>query len=575
MNIVGLNFSIDSAAALVCDGKRVAAAAEERFTRVKHDAAFPANALKFCLDRAGLSAAEVDSFAFFWNPGAHLEPFLSRRSASVRHHAEYLESLPNYLLQLLGRPRVLSTTQTFQLDGGKNLRIHYVDHHTAHAAAAFFNSPFDSAAVLTVDGYGERTAAMIAVALGTTITPLLRIEYPHSIGAFYAAFTQYMGFKPNSGEGKLMGLASYGDDSLYPKVAQLVRYTPDGFELDLSYFQFYVERTTRYSPKLVELLGPPRFPGSEVTSRHENIASAVQKVTEDLLLHLARIALRVTGEKNLVMAGGVALNCVANRRIQFEAGFDRIFVLPPAGDAGTSLGAAQYVAHVLYSQPRDPDPYLDYLGYENSQEEILQAIKTSGAAFAELREPAKTGARILAAGKILGWFQGRSEFGPRALGNRSILADPRPAEMKDILNARVKFREPFRPFAPSCLEEACGELFDSSVPSPFMLRVYNTLPNRMSDLAAVTHVDGGARVQTVNPSQNLLYYNLISEFGRLTGVPCILNTSFNVRGEPIINNIKEALFCFFSTDMDYLIAGNYLVAKSPDALQAVFNDGSS
>jgi len=566
MNVVGLNFSIDSAAALVSGGRRIAASTEERFSRLKHDAAFPADALKFCLSKGGISAHDVDSFAFFWNPGTHLEPLLSRRSSSVRHHAEYLEILPNYLLQTLGKPGVSATSQAFRLDSGRKLDISYVDHHTAHAAAAFFNSPFDSAAVLTVDGYGERTAAMIARANGNTIEPLVRIDFPHSVGAFYAAFTQYLGFKANSGEGKVMGLASYGDDSLYSKVAPLVRYTETGFELDLSCFQFFLERTARYSPKLVELLGPARAPESEITARHENIATAMQKVCEDMMLHLARVALRLTGEKNLALAGGVALNCVANRRVQFEVGFDRMFILPPAGDAGSSLGAAQYVSHVLNSEPRDPAPYLDYLGFENSPEEMLHAVRTSGAAFVELPEPHKVAARLIADGKIVGWFQGRAEFGPRALGNRSIVADPRPASMKDVLNARVKFREPFRPFAPSCLEQACGDLFDSPVPSPFMLRVYNTLPNRLNDLAAITHVDGGARVQTVNPDQNPAYYKLIEEFGRITGVPCILNTSFNIRGEPIINNVKEALFCFFGTDMDYLVAGNLLVAKSPETL---------
>jgi len=567
MKIVGLNYSIDSAAALVDGGRRVAACAEERLTRQKHDRSFPVKSLDFCLRKGGVAADEIDAFAFFWNPGTHIEPMLGRQSNAVRHHAEYLYAVPNHLLQLLGQPGVQHTEQTFTLAGNRKLQVHYVDHHSAHAAGAFFNSPFDRAAILTVDGYGERTSTAILRGSGLDIEPVLTVEFPHSIGAFYAAITQYLGFKANSGEGKVMGLASYGDRSLYEKVSSLVKLTDEGFELDLSYFSYFVERTTRYSPKLVSLLGPPRSPESEIDSRHKNIASALQLVTEDLLLHMARLAREKTGEKNLAIAGGVALNCVANSRIMLEAGFENIFIYPPAGDAGTSLGAAQWVAHVLNREPRDPAPYLDYLGFENSDAEIRHALETSGAAFARLDDAPARAARLIANSKIVGWFQGRTEFGPRALGNRSIVADPRPAEMKDVLNARVKFREPFRPFAPACLEESCGDLFDCATPSPFMLRVYDTLPDRVNDLASITHVDGGARVQTVTEAQNAPYYQMIKEFGRLTGVDCILNTSFNIRGEPIVNNIKEALFCFFGTDMDYLVCGDYLVAKSANSLQ--------
>jgi carbamoyltransferase len=572
MNVVGINFSIDSAAALVSGGRRVAAAAEERFSRVKHDTSFPGSALSFILKQAGMKASDVDAYAFFWNPGRHIEPMLSRNSRSFRHHAEFLYSLPNHLLQLLGQPGVDRVEQSFVLENAKRLAVHYLDHHVAHAAAAFFNSPFDSSAVLTVDGYGERNAVLIGVGEGNRIRPLHRIDFPHSVGALYAAVTQYLGFKPNSGEGKVMGLASYGDRSLYDKMRPLVRLTDDGFELDLSYFSFTMERTRRFSPRLVELFGPERKAESEITHHHENVAAALQFVTEDILLHLANLARRKTGSKNLCIAGGVALNCVANRRIMLECGFDRIFILPPAGDQGACLGAAQYVAHVLHDEPRDPAEYVEYLGFENTPEEIAAAVKTSGAASACLPDAEHVAARLLARGKIVGWFQGRAELGPRALGNRSIVADPRPAEMKDILNARVKFREPFRPFAPSCLVESCGDLFDSAVPSPFMLRVYNTLPHRLKDLAAITHVDGGARVQTVSASQNPRYYKLIKEFGKRTGVDCILNTSFNIRGEPIVNTVKEALFCFFGTDMDYLVAGDWLVAKSREALQEALAD---
>ncbi len=574
MNVVGVNYSIDSAAALLKNGIRTAASAEERFTRNKHDKGFPAKALSFCLKRGGITASDVDHYAFFWNPGRHIEPMLGRLSGAFRHHAEFLYSYPNHILQTLGQPGVSGVEQVLRLDDGSKVHIHYVDHHMAHAAAAYFNSPFDDAAILTVDGYGERNATLIASAQGHHLEAVHNIDFPHSIGSLYASITQYLGFRANSGEGKVMGLASYGDDSLVEKFKPLVTLTPEGFELDLSYFQYTSERTTRYSQKFVELFGPARAAESTLTHHHENIAYALQAVTEEILLHVARLARTKTGKKNLCVAGGVALNCVANRRLMLEAGFDKIFILPPSGDAGSSLGAAQYVAHVLLNEPRDPSQYLDYLGFENRADEIELAIQTSGAPWFKANNAPAVAAAMIANSHIGGWFQGRSEFGPRALGNRSIIADPRSAEMKDILNARVKFREPFRPFAPSCLEESCGELFDSAVPSPFMLRVYNTLPERKKDLESITHVDGGARVQTVTQEQNPRYYALIKEFGKRTGVDCILNTSFNIRGEPIVDNVREALFCFFGTDMDFLCAGDYIVAKNPEllALARTFDD---
>ncbi len=348
MIVAGVNYSIDSAAALICHGRRVAASMEERFTRLKHDRSFPSQALRFCLSYAGLSSRDVDTYAFFWNPGRHLEPMLTRQSAGLRHHAEFLYSYPNYVLQTLGQPSVGAVEQILHLeDTARPLHCYYVDHHMAHAAGAFFNSPFDEAAILTVDGYGERTASLVAHGAGTSIRRVLSQDFPHSVGALYAAVSQFLGFKPNSGEGKVMGLASYGDDSLVPDMRSLVRLTEDGFELDLSYFQFNMERTVRYTPKFQEKFGAPRAPESAIEPRHENVATALQKVTEELMLHLAGIARKKTGAANLCIAGGVALNCVANSRIQFEAGFERLFILPPSGDAGASLGSAQYVAHVV------------------------------------------------------------------------------------------------------------------------------------------------------------------------------------------------------------------------------------
>jgi len=560
MKILGINFSNDAAAALVVDGRRVAASTEERFSRVKHDASFPARATRFCLDYAGISAADLDAVGFFWNPGAHLEPALPRLSRTPRHHAEFLYDVPNHILQIMGQPSVRGITQTLHLDG-RDLPIHYVDHHMAHAASALFNAPFDDCAILTTDGYGERTSTMVARGRGGRITPLLTVEYPHSIGALYAALTQYLGFRANSGEGKAMGLSSYGDGALYDKLRSLVHLTDDGFELDLSCFSYNMERTRRYTHKLVELFGPERIPESELDQRHFEVAKALQLVTEDLLLHMARIAKERTGATRLAVNGGVALNCVANTRIIREAGFDECLFYAAASDAGSSLGAAQYVAHVLHDEPLDPAPYSEFLGFGATEAQVDDAIRRAGAVSETVDHPEALAAQLIAEGAIVGWYQGRTEFGPRALGNRSILADPRRKDMKDILNARVKFREPFRPFAPSCLEEACGELFDSAEPSPYMLRVYDTLPQRLDDLASITHVDGGARVQTVSEAQNGPYYRLIKAFGERTGVPCVLNTSFNIRGEPIVNTADDALRCYLGTDMDYLFILDRLVAK--------------
>jgi carbamoyltransferase len=560
MNILGINFSNDAAAALLVDGRRVAASTEERFSRVKHDASFPARAVRFCLAEAGLSAGDLDAVGFFWNPGIHLEPSLPRLTGAPRHHAEYLYSVPGHLLQILGQPAVRGITQTLHLDG-HDLPIHYVDHHMAHAASALFNAPFDDCAILTTDGYGERTSTMVARGQGREITPLVTVEFPHSIGGLYAAVTQYLGFRPNSGEGKVMGLSSYGEGALYEQMRSLVTLTDEGFELDLSYFSYNMERTRRYTPKLVALFGPERRPESALDERHFEVSKALQLVTEDLLLHMAGIAKSRTGATNLVVNGGVALNCVANTRIIREAGFEKCVFYAAASDAGSSLGAAQYVAHVVHDEPLDPAPYSEYLGFGATEAQIDDAIRRAGAESRVVANPEALAAKLIAGGAIVGWYQGRTEFGPRALGNRSILADPSRKDMKDILNARVKFREPFRPFAPSCIEEACGDLFDSAEPSPYMLRVYDTLPGRLEDLASITHVDGGARVQTVTEAENGPYYRLIRAFGEATGIPCVLNTSFNIRGEPIVNTPDDAVRCYLGTDMDYLFVHDRLVAK--------------
>ena len=563
MKILGINHSNDAAAALVVDGRVIAASPEERFTRIKHDPAFPDKAIDFCLKMQGLKLGDLDAVAFFWNPGIHAEAPQRRLTNSVRHHLEYLYGVPARLIQRLGEP-VSSIEQTVNLASGRSLPIHYLTHHLCHAAAAFFTSPFEDAAILTADGYGERQSTTIYRGRGSSLELLAEVDFPHSIGSFYAALTDYLGFRANSGEGKVMGLASYGHSSDYVgKLRKLVSLGPRGFELDLSYFEYFHERPHRYSEKLVSLLGPPRAPESAVDQRHEDIAFALQTVTEEAMLHLARVARELTGAKNLCVAGGVALNCVANGRLMRETDFAKFFFYPAAGDTGTSVGAALVVEHILNKGKRSMEVASEYLGQGFSPAQARAVLDRGQLRYHTLPAPELTAALMVADGLIIAWFQGRAEFGPRALGNRSIVADPRRKDMKDLLNATVKFREPFRPYAPSVLEESCGKYFASSVPSPYMLRAYPTRPEMIDVLPAITHVDGTARVQTVNEKQNPRYYRLIKEFGRLTGVDCVLNTSFNIRGEPIINTVDEAIKCLMTTGLDALFVEDYLVVKDP------------
>jgi carbamoyltransferase len=563
MKILGINHSNDAAAALVVDGRVIAASQEERFSRIKHDASFPDKAIDFCLKQQGLTLADLDAVGFFWNPGIHAEAPPRRLVSSARHHLEYLLGVPAHLVPRLSE-RVSSIEQTVHLASGKKLAIHYVTHHLCHAAAAFFTSPFESAAVLTADGYGERQSTTIYRGKGNALELLAEIDFPHSIGSFYAALTEYLGFRANSGEGKVMGLASYGRPSEYVgKLLNLVNFTEKGFELDLSYFEYFHDRPHRYSRKLVELLGPPRAPESAIDQRHEDISFALQAVTEEAMLHLAKLARTLTGEQNLCLAGGVGLNCVANGRLQWESELDKFFFYPAAGDTGTSVGAALVVEHLLSGGPRSMEVASEYLGLGFSPTEVRAVLDRGQLRYHTVKDPELLAARMIADGLIIAWFQGRAEFGPRALGNRSILADPRRKDMKDLLNAKVKFREIFRPYAPSVAEESCGKYFGSPVPSPYMLRAYPTLPDYVDQLPAITHVDGTARVQTVNEQQNPRYYRLIKEFGRLTGIDCVLNTSFNIRGEPIINTVDEAIKCLMTTGLDALFVEDYLVVKDP------------
>lgn len=566
MKVLGLNFSNDAAASMVVDGRTVMAVQEERYRRVKHYPGFPQHAMNAALKAGATSLQDLDAVAFFWNPGIHAASPSWRNSSVPRHHMEYLYDVPNHLLPSMGAPEL--TEQVFHMPGGRRLRVVYVTHHLAHAAGALLTSPFDRAAILTVDGYGERDSTVIWKAEGTTFQRLWTREFPHSLGAYYAALTQYLGFSPNSGEGKVMGLASYGQPVFADEFRKLLKLTPDGFELDLSYFDFFVERPRRYSQKLVDLLGEPRVPESPITKRHEDLAASMQAVFEEAILHLARMARDLTGMDTLCMAGGVTLNCSANGKL-LEAGiFDRCFFQPASSDAGAGLGAALYVTHVLEGLPRGtPELLLEYLGPQHTNDQVRDTLDKGGIRYLTPEDPYGLAGRLLSRGLIGSVYQGKAEFGPRALGNRSTLADPRPAEMKDRVNARVKFREGFRPFAPSVLAERAVEYFGPGADfSPFMLRVFPTRPERLHEARAVTHVDGGARVQSVTRDQNPRYYHLIDSFRGETGTPLVLNTSFNIRGEPIVNSPADAVKCYLTTDMDFLVVEDHVLVKDASML---------
>lgn len=551
----------DAAASLLCDGRVVCAVAEERFARKKHVGDFPRQAIESCLQAGNLRPTDLDHVAFFYKPWLGVGRRVLHALRHLPHARDLLERRGGGWLRF--RNAEAAFRQEVGLDG-RGPCFHFVEHHLAHAASTFFLSPFEEAAILSVDGAGEWATTLLAWGQGRRIRKLEEVYYPHSLGNLYSAFTQYLGFRPNSGEGKVMGLAAYGDPDRYAEeFRRIVRLVPDGgFEIDLSYFQHHLGKERRYSDRVIEVFGPPRVPESEMTPRFADIAAALQRRLEEAVVHLARRLQKRTGLRKLCMAGGVALNGVANGRILRETDFDEIFVQPAASDDGTSLGAALFVWCCALDRER-PEPMIHAsLGPEFSPARCREALRAAGLSY-ETRDVVRRTAELLAAGKIVGWFHGRAEFGPRALGNRSILADPRPAWMKDVLNARVKRRESFRPFAPAVLAERRDDYFDGGHLSPFMLLVENVRPGRRGELGAVTHVDGTARVQDVTREANPLFYELIGEFGRITGTPVVLNTSFNVRGEPIVNTPEEAIAGFLSMDMDALFLEGHLVEKAP------------
>jgi carbamoyltransferase len=594
MYILGLSaFYHDSAACLLQDGRIIAAAQEERFTRKKHDPSFPDQAIAYCLAEAGIIPEQIDQVVFYEKPFLKFERLLETYLAfAPRGFRSFALSMPAWIKDKLFQKSVLTKALSNAL--GETIdwqsRLLFSQHHLSHAASAFYPSPFERAAVLTLDGVGEWTTSSLAVGQGKRLTILKEIHFPHSLGLLYSAFTYYTGFKVNSGEYKVMGLAPYGKPRYADLITEhLVDVADDGsFQLDMRYFDYAtgLTMTTKHFHKLFG--GPPRQPEAQITQREMDLAASVQKVTEDIVLRLARSIQRQTGEKNLCLAGGVALNCVANGLLARANLFDNIWVQPAAGDAGGALGAALAAWHLHLDGERPEHVHRDlmqgsYLGPAFSDEAASTALNVCGGIFTRYSE-SELLTRVttaLSAGKAIGWMQGRMEFGPRALGARSILADPRSALMQSQLNLKVKYRESFRPFAPAVLSEHVSEWFEHEADSPYMLFVAPIRENKRhpitaldavqmgldqlkiprSVIPAVTHVDYTARLQTVHEETNPKFHALLSRFFDETGCPVLVNTSFNVRGEPIVCTPEQAFKCFMGTELDVLVIGNLLLLK--------------
>ena len=591
-SILGISaFYHDSAACIIQDGKIVAAAQEERFTRKKHDPNYPKNAINFVLSYCNLKLSEIDQVVFFEKPFLKFERLLETYVAfAPKGFASFSKAMPLWIKEkLFQKSLIFNKLKEHDENYKSDKNIFFSDHHLSHAASAFFPSPFEEAIVLTADGVGEWATTTVAIGKENNLEVIKEIQFPHSLGLLYSAFTYYVGFKVNSGEYKLMGLAPYGSPIYQDEIKKLIDIKDDGtFKLDQNYFN-YATGLTMTNDKFNKLFGQkPRDPKIEqITQFHMDIASSIQKVTEEIMIKICRGIRKEYGIRNLCLAGGVALNCVANGKILKEKIFDNIWIQPAAGDAGGSLGAALALWYIDQGNKRLINPQDDmhgsYLGTEFTQEEIEKELNSLGANFETYKyeDLINNTAELLSNEKVIGWFQGRMEFGPRALGGRSILGDPRSDKMQKNLNLKVKYRESFRPFAPSVLREDLSEWFDLNVDSPYMLLVSDInndkkikmteeekqlfgikkLNIRRSEIPAVTHVDYSARIQTVSKKNNIRYYDLIKKFKEKTGCPVVVNTSFNVRGEPIVNTPTEAFNCFMGTDLDYLIIGDCILDK--------------
>ncbi len=588
--ILGISaFYHDSAAALLRDGEIVAAAQEERFTRKKHDAEFPKNAVAFCLGRAGIRAADLDYVSFYDKPilkfDRLMETYLSYAPAGI---SSFLKAIPVWMREKLHIPRRIRR----ELGARPKRPFVFPEHHESHAASAFFPSPYEEAAVVTMDGVGEWATTSVGMGEGNRLTLTHEIRFPHSLGLLYSALTYYCGFKVNSGEYKLMGLAPYGEPKYVDRVRKLIDLRDDGsYRLDMSYFDF-AAGLRMINQRFCDLFGAPaRAPEKELTQFYMDVAASVQRVTEEVMLRTVRFAHRITGKKNLCLAGGVALNCVGNGKILREGPFESVWIQPAAGDAGGALGAAYMVWHQLLQKPRvvrgGDFQRGSLLGPAYSADEIRAELRAREVVFEEHQDEAKLVDRVadlIAGENVIGWFQGQMEFGPRALGSRSIIGDARSPKMQSVMNLKIKFRESFRPFAPIVLREDCPEYFglDARHESPYMLVVapvrddkrkavdagkvgLDKLKQLRSVVPAITHVDYSARVQTVDETRNPRLTRLLRAFKKKTGSPVMINTSFNVRGEPIVCTPQDAIRCFFGTEMDVLVLENFVIVRKDQA----------
>ena len=600
IKILGISaYYHDSAAALVTDGKIIAAAQEERFSRKKHDARFPGNAVAYCLQEADITLGQIDYVVFYDKPLVKFERLLETYLAYVpKGFQSFIAAMPIWLKDKLFLKSTLKKEliKLSQLKETKLPPLLFTEHHESHAASAFYPSPFQTAAVLCLDGVGEWATSSVWLGKDNHLKPLWEIDFPHSLGLMYSAFTYYTGFKVNSGEYKLMGLAPYGEakyvDVIFDNLLDLKE---DGtFRLDMRYFN-YATGLTMTNKKFHQLFGgPPRQPESEITQKEMDIAASIQKVTEEIILRLANTVHKELNTDYLCLAGGVALNCVANGRLLREGPFKDIWIQPAAGDAGGALGAALSIWHSYLEKPRKINGTNDsmqgaYLGGSFSNEAIKHHLDNAGVKYAQLDDDELMPklARQLADGKVIGWFSGRMEFGPRALGGRSIIGDPRSSKMQSLMNLKIKYRESFRPFAPAIKAESVSEWFDIDRESPYMLLVAPVKENKRcgmteeqkqlfgidklniqrSEIPAVTHVDYSARIQTIHKETNPRFYNLINHFEAITGCPILINTSFNVRGEPIVYSPEDAYRCFMRTEMDYLVMQNILLDKAEQPKQ--------
>lgn len=571
--ILGINaYHADASAVLLRDGEIVAAVEEERFNRVKHSAGFPSLAIRHCLDRAGVGIEQVGHIGISRVPSAHL---INKITFVLYNRLMYTQQGLDRLRNV-EKVRNLRTVLAESLEVPESrlrMEFHNVEHHVAHMASAFLVSPFREAAVLSIDGFGDFCSTMFGRGSGSSLEKLGSVLYPHSLGLFYTSITQYLGFHKYGDEGKVMALAPYGDPVYLDQMRQIV--VPDGkgaFRLNLDYFTHHMEGVEMtwdegspqvgrvYSDRLSGLFGPPRQPHEPITQHHRDIAASLQRCLEHYQFSALRHLHELTGCDRLCLAGGVAYNSVANGLIRENTPFQEIFIQPAAGDSGTALGVAYYIWNTLLGHPRTYVMNEAYLGPEYTESEFEQAIRGFGTSFERCENVEERAADLLANGKIVGWFQGRMEFGPRALGNRSILADPRQPEMRDVLNLRIKHRESFRPFAPAILEEYVDEYFENAFASPFMLMVFKVRPEKRPNIPATRHVDNTGRVQSVSKETNPRFWKLIESFRRRTGIPLVLNTSFN-ENEPIVCTPHDALHCYATTQMDALILGDFLIAR--------------